>query len=144
MAKQQAADPAIDVLGGIDIFNGLDRKHLSMIRQAARDHTFAAGDTIVAEGGTDKRLYVIVSGHAEVLSGGACIARLGPGRYFGEIAVFDGGDRTASVVATTPVSAISVNSVNLRALIKENPVMGLKLIEGLCSRVRALGSSPTH
>ena len=142
MAKQ--ADPAVKMLGSIDIFCGLDASHLAMIGQAARDHTFTAGQSVVEEGGADKRMYVILSGTADVLIGGENVARLGQGDYFGEIAVFDGGDRTASVIATTDVAAISVNSVNLRSLIKENPQMGLNLIEGLCGRVRALGSSPTH
>ena len=52
--------------------------------------------------------------------------------------------RDASVIATSPVEAISVNSVNLKALLKENPTMAIKLIEALCARVRALGSSPTQ
>ena len=142
MAKQ--ADPAVKMLGSIDIFCGLDESHLAMIRQAARDHNFMAGQPVVEEGGADKRMYVILSGTADVLIGGENIAHLGPGDYFGEIAVFDGGDRTASVVAAADVTAISVNSINLRSLIKENPQMGLNLIEGLCSRVRALGSSPTN
>ena len=142
MAKQ--ADPAVKMLGSIDIFCGLDESHLAMIRQAARDHTFMAGQPVVEEGGADKRMYVILSGTADVLIGGENIAHLGPGDYFGEIAVFDGGDRTASVVATTDVTAMSVNSINLRSLIRENPQMGLNLIEGLCTRVRKLGSSPTN
>jgi CRP-like cAMP-binding protein len=142
MAKQ--ADPAAEMLGSIDIFCGLDESHLSMIRQAARDHTFMAGQAVVEEGGADKRMYVILSGDADVLIAGDTVAHLRPGDYFGEIAVFDGGDRTASVVATTDVTAISVNSINLRSLIRENPQMGLNLIEGLCNRVRKLGSSPTN
>jgi CRP-like cAMP-binding protein len=143
MAKP-IADPVVDMLGSIDIFRGLERKHLALIRQAARDHRFKPGETIVAEGGTDKRLYVLLSGHAEVSAGSSVIALLGPGRYVGEIAVFDGGDRTATVTASTDVTAISVNSVNLRALLKEHPAMSLKLIEGLCARVRAQGASPTN
>ena len=142
MAKQ--ADPAVKMLSSIDIFCGLDESHLAMIRQAARDHTFTAGQTVVEEGGADKRMYVILAGNADVLIAGATVANLGPGDYFGEIAVFDGGDRTASVVAATDVTGISVNSINLRSLIKENPQMGLNLIEGLCNRVRKLGSSPTN
>ncbi len=142
MAKQ--ADPAVEILSSIDIFSGLDESHLAMIRQAARDHTFVAGQPVVEEGGADKRMYVILAGTADVLIGGETVANLGAGDYFGEIAVFDGGDRTASVTATTDVTAISVNSINLRSLIKEHPQMGLNLIEGLCSRVRKLGSSPTH
>jgi CRP-like cAMP-binding protein len=142
MAKQ--ADPAVEMLGSIDIFCGLDDSHLSMIRQAARDHTFSAGQTVVEEGGADKRMYVILAGTADVLMSGATIAHLGPGDYFGEIAVFDGGDRTASVVATTDVTGISVNSINLRSLIRENPQMGLNLIEGLCARVRKLSPSQTQ
>ncbi|MGD9705592.1 MAG: cyclic nucleotide-binding domain-containing protein [Acidimicrobiia bacterium] len=143
MTKQQS-DPALEMLGSIDIFRGLDESHLAMIRQAARDHSYRAGDTIVEKGAADKRLYIILSGSADVVSDGTTVATLGPGRYLGEIAVFDGGDRTATVLATTDVTAISVNSVNLRALLKENPQMSLKLIEGLCSRVRALGNSHTH
>ena len=142
MAKQ--ADPAVEMLGSIDIFGGLDESHLAMIRQAARDHTFMTGQVVVEEGGADKRMYVILSGEADVLIAGDTVARLGPGDYFGEIAVFDGGDRTASVVAAADVTAISVNSINLRSLIRENPQMGLNLIEGLCNRVRKLGNSPTN
>ena len=68
MAKQ--ADPAVEMLSSIDIFCGLDESHLAMIRQAARDHTFMAGQPVVEEGGADKRMYVILAGNADVLIAG--------------------------------------------------------------------------
>jgi CRP-like cAMP-binding protein len=75
----------------------------------------AAGTVIVRRTEVGEALYLIVSGEAEVRSGRAgadsvSLARLGPGQYFGEIALVTGGERIADVVALTPMSLVRLNS----------------------------------
>jgi CRP/FNR family transcriptional regulator, cyclic AMP receptor protein len=141
--KQAASDPTLDMLGKIDIFSGLDTKQLKLIRQAGQEHHFSTGTEIVSIGGKDRRMYVVLEGHVEVFRGGSIVAHLGPGAYFGEISVIDSGDRTASVTATTDVGAFSINPLAFKALVREQPAMAWNLIQGLCSRVRAMSTSPT-
>jgi CRP-like cAMP-binding protein len=138
------ADPVIELLSTIDLFEGFDRKHLRMVRDIGREHTFRADEVIVQQGARDTRFFLILEGMAEITVDGRFARAVGPGGYFGEIAMLDGGARTATITAATDASALSIASFNMRALLKENPVMALKVLEALCARVRAINSSVAH
>lgn len=138
MAKP--ADPVIAMLGSVDIFEGLSNKHLATLRDAVREKTVAAGETIVREGEHDRRFYLIVEGDAVITLGGNPVRTLGPGQYFGEISVLDGGERTATVTALTQVKVLTLAHFNIRALLQEHPDVALKLLVGLCGVVRRSAS----
>ena len=138
MAARVAADAAVDMLSKVDLFEGFTRKELGLVRGSCRDHSFDAGATIVREGDVDKRFFLLVDGTAEISADGTLLRVVGSGGTFGEIAVLDGGPRTATVTATTPVTALSLASFNMRALLKEHPAMALKLLEALAARLRAV------
>jgi CRP/FNR family transcriptional regulator, cyclic AMP receptor protein len=72
-----------------------------LIRGASED-SYAAGSSIVREGGRTETLFVVLEGTAKIVRGGRTIARRNPGEFFGEISMIDGGQRVASVVAETP------------------------------------------
>jgi CRP-like cAMP-binding protein len=61
--------------------------------------------------------------------GGRTRRRLGPGSFFGEISLLDRGPRTATVVAETPVRALSLSAWNFRAALKEHPSLAVKMLE---------------
>jgi CRP/FNR family cyclic AMP-dependent transcriptional regulator len=61
-----------------------------------------------------------------------------PGAFFGELAFLDGHPRSASVVATSPVTAIRIERPAFIALIRKEPVIGLRVMEGLTQRIRLL------
>jgi CRP/FNR family cyclic AMP-dependent transcriptional regulator len=138
------ADPVTELLGTIDLFEGFDRKHLRLVREISREHVFQPGEAIVKQGATDTRFFLILEGMAEVSVDGRFARAVGPGGFFGEIAMLDGGPRTATITAATDVSALSIASFNMRALLKEHPEMAIKVLEALCGRVRAINGSVAH
>jgi glutaminase len=138
------ADPVIELLSTIDLFEGFDRKHLRLVRDIGREHVFRPGEVIIQEGARDTRFFLILEGMAEVTVSGRFARAVGPGGYFGEIAMLDGGTRTATITAATDVSALSIASFNMRALMKEQPVVAIKVLEALCARVRAINGSVAH
>jgi CRP-like cAMP-binding protein len=133
MAKR---NDQIDLLSGVDLFSGLSRKEVGLVLQYMRDHEFPAGRVVVSEGEEGGRFFLIVSGNAVVRRGGRRIRRLGPGDSFGDIALIDGGPRSATVEAETPLSTLSLATWNFKGALRENPSMGFKLLLVLCKRLR--------
>ncbi len=126
----------VDLLSGVDLFSGLSRKEVGLVLQYMRDHQFPAGRVVVNEGDEGGRFFLIVSGNAVVRRGGRRIRTLGPGDSFGDIALIDGGPRSATVEAETPLSTLSLATWNFKGALRENPSMGFKLLLVLCKRLR--------
>jgi CRP-like cAMP-binding protein len=72
-----------------------------------------------------------------VVPTGRAIARLGPGEFFGEMALLDGGPRTATVVAETRVTAMKIPRPSFRQLLLKEPAVGLRMLEEMAQRARA-------
>ena len=104
--------------------------------------SYGAGDYIVREGETGSCMYVVLDGKAEVIRdvGGSehRLALLGPGDFFGEMALFDGEIRSASVRAIGDVRMLTVDKRTLLARVNEDPTLAFKLLERLIDRVREL------
>ena len=135
---ERGGNAASDLLARVDLFEGLSRKELALVRECCRDESFAPGDVIVREGAPDKRFYLLISGTAEISVSGRVLKLLDVGDTFGEIGMLDGGPRTATVTAVTPVEALSLASFTLRSLLKEHPTIAIKMLEMLAARVRSL------
>lgn len=133
MARE--ADP-IKLLGGVALFEGLSKKDLTMIERSSKQVSVAPGKTIVEEGTSGVAFHLILSGTAKVTVKGRTKATLGPGDYFGEISLIDRGLRSATVVATSPVTTLTVASWNFLQIIDTTPSIGRKLLAGLCKRIR--------
>jgi CRP-like cAMP-binding protein len=136
---------AIALLAGVPLFAGLSRRHLRRLAGLAEEVRFGAGRTIVQYGSRGNTFFVIVEGTVKVLAGysSRAFARLGPGDFFGELALLDGGPRTASVVAEMPVVAIRIPRAEFRKMLKSEPDISIKLLEELSRRLRAQRSA-TH
>jgi CRP/FNR family transcriptional regulator, cyclic AMP receptor protein len=136
--KRHQPTPLLTALGNVDLFSDLDAKELAAIGDLCREETFQPGDAIVSQGDSSARFYLIHSGEVEVFVHDKPVGRLGPNEYFGEIAVIDQMGRSADVRARTAVTASSIASFNLRALLKEHVEIAFKLLLGMCARVRKL------
>jgi CRP-like cAMP-binding protein len=136
-------DPVVEALSKVDLFSELDPKDLKVIAALAKPYKFPAGEQIVAQGDTSARFYLITEGTADVFVNGKRVAQLGPDEYFGEMAVIDRLPRSASVVATTPVSSLSLASFSLRPVLRQNPDVALKLLVKLSIRLRRAEAAPT-
>ena len=102
----------------------------------ARRRTFAAGDTLVREGDSALHLYIIGAGHARVeRAEQGTVGRLGPGDFFGELALIEDHDRTATVVAEDELTCYLIPAWEFRALLQEHPEMALPMLQTLIARI---------
>ena len=135
-------NPTVELLRNVDLFAGLSTKELETVADACKQAQFSDGDNIVTQGDPSARLYVIVDGTADVFVHGAKVESVGPGDYFGEIAVIDEQPRAATVTATSPVTALSLANFNVKRLIRTVPDIGIKMLRKACERIRSLESEP--
>ncbi|HYM49594.1 MAG TPA: cyclic nucleotide-binding domain-containing protein [Candidatus Limnocylindrales bacterium] len=121
----------------VPLFAELDRKELEMLAHLLKEHRYKAGTPIVKDGAAGHGLYVIKEGAAIVRKNGRTVARLGPGEFFGEIAVLDDGPRTADVVADTDTVCLTLVAWEVRPLLMENASITFKMLMELVRRQRA-------
>ena len=130
----QELPPDVLRLRRITFFRYLTDADLSRLARIARRRSFAAGETMVEKGSDRGGLFVILSGAAEVETG-AAVHALGPGDFFGELALLAGSRRTATVRATQPVEAMVVETMAFRPFLIENPSVAVTLLEGVADRL---------
>ena len=134
--------PGIRLLAKVPLFESLSQAHLRQIAALAEEITYSPGRMIVRAGTPGQAFYVIVEGEAKVLRGTIASAQgtwnLGPGGFFGELALLDGGPRTASVVAETPLTTIRIERASFRDMLRQEPDIALRLLEGMARRARDL------
>jgi CRP-like cAMP-binding protein len=95
------ARPSAETIAKIPLFEDLEPRELARIADSFKERRYGAGETIASEGKSGAGFFVIGEGTASVTVGGDQRATLGPGDYFGEIALLRDVPRTAEVVATT-------------------------------------------
>jgi CRP/FNR family cyclic AMP-dependent transcriptional regulator len=118
------------------LWAGLDRKDLKAIVKASEERKFETGDVILGKGEGGVGFYLIVDGSVEVKSDSDILAKLGPGQFFGEMAVLDNQPRSADVVAAEPSRCFIVSEWSFKALISQNPKIALKMLQELVRRLR--------
>src|SRR5262249_23191630 len=89
----------VAALQRVELFAGMDRRPAEQIGPLLKERRFAKGETVIMEGTGGAAFFIIASGEATVSSKSASLATLGPGQYFGEVALIDGGPRSATVTA---------------------------------------------
>ena len=125
-----------DLLGQVPLFEGLSRRHLRKIAEHADEISFREKESIVEAGQPGGTFFVIVEGEVRVVQGVRTIARAGPGEFFGEISLLDGGPRTASVIADTPVVAIRLFKSSFDQVVREEPGVAGKILAVVARRLR--------
>jgi CRP-like cAMP-binding protein len=110
-------------------------KDLRTIAGSMRRRAFAPGEAIVSEGEGGVGFFFIESGSVAVTQDGARRATLGAGDHFGEIALLAGAGRTATVSAETEVVCWGMPAWNFRPLVREQPSVTVKLLEGMARQL---------
>jgi CRP/FNR family cyclic AMP-dependent transcriptional regulator len=141
MVRRRRDTSHADILRTLPIFSTCSKKELSTIASAGKEVQFEAGKMICKEGESGAGMHIILEGETRVQVGGRTKRRLGPGAFFGEIALLDGGPRTATVIAETPVRTFSLTSWSFKSLLKSQPGLALKMLEGVCRRIRKSDAS---
>ena len=135
--NRAVATPSIDVLQRVPLFAGLERKELESIAASMRERTFPAGDTVTQEGAGGAGFFVVENGEAEVTVHGEPRGSIGPGDYFGEIALLTGSNRTATIVAKSDLHCYGMTPWDFRPLVESNPGIAWKLLQSMAEKLRA-------
>ncbi|HXV95680.1 MAG TPA: cyclic nucleotide-binding domain-containing protein [Gaiellaceae bacterium] len=130
-------DDKATALGRAPLFKNLSRGDLVQLAMATEDLEVEAGKVLAREGEIGHEFFVIVDGEVSVSKDGTEIRRLGPGEFFGEIAlIWDSPRRTATVTAATPVRFFVLTRQAFRGLIDHHPDIEAKVLEVVEERVR--------
>ena len=121
----------------VQLFSDMDRRQAEQIARLLKIRQFAKGETVIMEGSGGAAFFLIDSGEANVSSKGVQLATLGPGDCFGEIALIDGGPRSATVTAVTDLVCYGLTFWEFRPLVEKNGVLAWKLLQALAKRLRA-------
>ena len=128
----------IEVLQQVPLFKGLNDKQLKSLSSEFTERRFSTGQELTAEGAGGAGFFVIESGTASVTVDGAERRTLGPGDYFGEIALIDGGTRTATITATSDGVAFGLTKWQFKPLVEANGEIAWPLLETMARRTREL------
>jgi CRP/FNR family transcriptional regulator, cyclic AMP receptor protein len=132
-----------DVLGKVPLFAGVAPRHVRKIASLGSVARFDAEAPIVTSGDPGDAFYVILSGRAKVQRGrGRATAELGPGDYFGEMALVDGARRSATIVAEAETTCLMLTRKRFAKVLQSEPAVALALLRTLAARIRALEVSP--
>jgi CRP/FNR family transcriptional regulator, cyclic AMP receptor protein len=130
------AEAPVELLQRAPLFSDFDRGDLRRLSRSFKERTFEAGSTVAAEGKTGVGFFVIESGEATVSVRGDEHGTMGPGDYFGEIALIDDGARSATITANTDLHCYGLTSWEFRPLVESNASIAWKLLEALATRLR--------
>jgi len=120
-----------------ELFSGLDDKEAKKIAPLFKARDFTDGEVMAEEGKHGVGFFLIESGSVKVTSHGEERTTLGPGAYFGEVALIDDGPRTATVTAVGDVKAHVLVAWDFRPMVKEDPELAWGLLQGVAQMLRA-------
>lgn len=128
---------AADTLKKVPLFAGLSNKELERIAERMSERKFNAGDTLTEQGSSGVGFFVIGDGTAEVTVDGEARRTIGPGDYFGEIALLSDATRTrtATITATTDVLAYGMTVWEFKPLVESNSELAWKLLTAMAEKL---------
>jgi CRP-like cAMP-binding protein len=130
------ADAPIEFLRQVPLFSELDDRDLELLSRQMHERRFPEGGEVTREGAYGAGFFVIAEGNASVSVGGEQRAALGPGDYFGEIALIDEGVRSASITAATDLLCYGMTPWEFRPFVEEHPQVAWGLLKTLARRFR--------
>jgi CRP-like cAMP-binding protein len=131
------ADAPVELLEQIPLFEGLSHDDLKRIARSFKERRFSAGDTVATEGAGGVGFFVIAEGTANVDVHGEQRGQLGPGDYFGEIALIDDqARRTATITAASDLTCYGLTAWEFRPLVENNAEIAWKLLQVMARRLR--------
>ena len=126
----------IDLIKGVPLFAGASKGELAKIAGIADEVDLPAGRTLIKEGDSAREFFVLIDGTADVTQDGKQIGKImGPGDFFGEIALVAKAPRTATITTTSPVRALVITDRAFRQLLDESPEIAVGVLTTLAERL---------
>jgi CRP/FNR family transcriptional regulator, cyclic AMP receptor protein len=125
-------------LAAVPLFEGLSKKQLRRISGLMTRIDRPAGQVLTTEGKPGFEFFIVLEGEVEVRLGDRVVATRGPGEYVGEIALVDRRPRTATVVATSPVSVEVLSRGEFVSLLAEVPELSEQIMATMARRLADL------
>ena len=125
----------VDLISGVPLFARCSRRELAEIASIADEIDLREGKEMTREGERGREFFVLLEGNADVRQDGKSVGKLGPGDFFGEIALVSKVPRTATVIATSPVRALVITDRAFRSLLDHSPQVQAKVLEALAERL---------
>jgi CRP/FNR family transcriptional regulator, cyclic AMP receptor protein len=130
------SEASADTLRNVPLFAGLNKKELQQIASSMRERRFKAGDTLTQEGAGGVGFFIVEDGKAEVTVGGEARGSIGPGDYFGEIALINESPRTATLTASTDMVCYGMTPWDFKPLVEGNSTIAWKLLTAMAEKLR--------
>lgn len=125
----------VEALRRVRFFEELTDEDLARVAKVGQRRRYATGEALVERDSDRGGLFVILSGTASVEVGGAT-HELGPGDFFGEMALLGRTRRSASVAATEPVEALVIETIYFDPFLIQNPSVAVAILHGVVERLR--------
>jgi CRP-like cAMP-binding protein len=129
-------DAKAEWIKGAPLFANLSKRDLNHVAHLADEIDLREGKEITRQGAPAREFFVLLEGEADVRKNGRRINQLGPGDFFGEIALISDSPRTATVTATSPIHALVITDRDFRRLLKEQPGIQSKVLAALAARLQ--------
>ena len=124
-----------DLIHKVPLFARCSRAELKEIAMLADEIDLHEGKEMTREGEPGREFFVLLEGTADVKKKSRKVNALGPGDFFGEIALVSREPRTATVIATSPVRALVITDRSFRRLLEESPQVQTKVMEAMAQRL---------
>jgi len=138
------SDPRVERLRHVPLFAGCTEKQLQFIAGRADELDLEKGRVLCREGQSGGDFFVLLSGTADVTSGGKTLRTLREGEFFGEIAMIDNGPRSATVTVTAPGRALVLGPAQFRDILHQNAEIAATMLYAVVQRLRAGGAELPH
>jgi CRP-like cAMP-binding protein len=125
-------------LAGVHLFEGFRKKDLNRLAAETDELDFAPGQKIVEEGQLGETLFVVMAGQAKITRNKRKVGEVVPGDFFGELSAIDGGPRTATVTAETPMRVLRLFRRTLIKLLEDEPALAVRMLDGMAARLRQI------
>lgn len=139
-----ATDEKLEKLRRVPLFAGLGTRELERLGALTDEIDLPAGRVLMRQGDRGEELFLLMRGAARVERDGRMVAELHPDEFVGEIALVDGGPRTATVTLTEDSALLVVGRRQFHQLLEDFPDVRLQVLEALARRVRSGESDALH
>jgi CRP/FNR family transcriptional regulator, cyclic AMP receptor protein len=126
----------LELLKRIPLFANCSKAELVEVAISADERRAPEGETLAEEGRPGREFFVLIEGAVAVRRDGRKLAELGPGDWFGEMAILRYKPRAATVRATSPVRVLVLSDRDFRRIVETTPRIALKVLRSVAQRLK--------